>query len=262
MIISIINRSKYLSDEEVQRTIRAINRQVTEDFEPYWSFGAKLRLEGAVGKKPNKETLADLRGDAILYLWDKADIEGALGYHDINFRGIPYGFVFMDLCKEMGEKWTATLSHEALELVGDPQSNLLVQGPHPTRPKHEVFHWFEMCDAVQSDEYEIDGIPVSNFVLPQYFTVGEQEGSRNDFLGRLHRGSGLQSFGVRPGGYIGFYNPKTREHEIYAEPKDAKAKKRMALKARAKAGRGYLRKRSEATVTREVAHEEALRKSK
>ena len=38
---------------------------------------------------------------------------------------------------------------EVLELIGDTQVNLLVQGPHPADPTRVVFHWFEMCDAVQ-----------------------------------------------------------------------------------------------------------------
>jgi len=258
MIISIINRSHRLKDEQVQNAIRAINRQVAEDFEPYWSFGATLRLEGAVGARPDKQTLADLRGDAILYLWDESDVEEALGYHDANFRGIPYGFVFTELCRELGDDWTTTLSHEALELIGDAQSNLLVQGPHPEYPEREVFHWFEMCDAVQSDSYEIDGIRVSNFVLPLYFTVGEQEGGRNDFLGRLHRGKGLQSFGVRPGGYIGFYDPQKNAHDTYVVASDKKAKRRLAIKAKVQAGRGYLRKRGNAITAKEGMHEQVL----
>jgi hypothetical protein len=223
MIISIVNRSNLLTDEEIQTAIRAINRQIKEDFEPYWSFGATLRLEGSVGATADKQTLQDLRGDAILYLVDEADVAEALGYHDKNFRGIPYGFVFMQLCVELKEKWTVTLSHEALELVGDAQSNLLVQGPHPENPDKEVFHWFEMCDAVQSQSYKVDGVDVSNFILPLYFTPEEQEGGRNDFLGRLHRGQGLKSFGVAPGGYIGFYDPQTRSHITYSAPADKKA---------------------------------------
>ena len=40
MIISIINHTNgKLSDEDVQHVLRAINRQVKEDFEPYWSLG-------------------------------------------------------------------------------------------------------------------------------------------------------------------------------------------------------------------------------
>ncbi len=259
MIISVVNRSGSISDEELQRVVRAINRQITEDFEPYWSFGAKLRLEGKVGKEPDVESLADLRGDAIIYLWDKTNVANALGYHDTNAYGIPYGFVFTELSKKLGEKWSVTLSHEVLELVADAQVNLLVQGPHPEKPAVEVFHWFEMCDAVQSQTYEIDGIEVSNFVLPLYFTKDEQEGGRNDFLGRLVKGKGLASFGVAAGGYIGFFNPRTREHEQWAPPKDAKAKKRLAIKGAAKYGRGYLRRHTRAQAGRERAPLEGLR---
>lgn len=259
MIISIVNRSKSISDEELQCVLRAINRQIAEDFEPYWSFGAKLRLEGKIGKSPEKEALPELRGDAVIYLWDETDVEDALGYHDKNAYGIPYGFVFTELSKKLGEQWSVTLSHEALELLGDAQGNLLVQGPHPEKPSLEVFHWFEMCDAVQSQTYKIDGIDVSNFVLPLYFTTDEQEGGRNDFLGRLTKGKGLESFGVAAGGYIGFFNPRTREHEQWSPPKDAKAKKRLAVKSSAKYGRGYLRRHTQAPTGRERAHLEVLR---
>jgi len=50
------------------KALRAINRQITEDFEPYWSLGAGLRLEGRSGTKPSKQNLSDMRGDAVLYL--------------------------------------------------------------------------------------------------------------------------------------------------------------------------------------------------
>lgn len=256
MIISIVNRSASIKDSELQHVIRAINRQIAEDFMPYWSFGAQLRLEGRISKAPDKESLAELRGDAIIYLWDQVDIENALGYHDKNSKGIPYGFVFTELSKQLGENWSVTLSHEALELLGDAQVNLLAQGPHPTQPSHEVFHWFEMCDAVQSQTYIIDGIEVSNFVLPLYFTVGDEEGGRNDFLGSIVKGKSLSSFGVAPGGYIGFYNPSSRRHETYSLPNDKKAARRKEIKKAGHYGRGYLRERSEALIKREQAQRE------
>ena len=240
MIISVINHTNGdISDEDLQGTIRVINYQIAEDFEPYWSLGARLRLEGRSGKKPSKNNLADMRGDAVLYLWNGADVDDALGYHDENNRGIPYGFVFTKLSKELGENWTVTLSHEALELIGDPENNLLVQGPHPEDPKRTVFHWFEMCDAVQEDTYTIDGIEVSNFVLPLYFTGGDELGSRNDFLGRDRSGQTLQSFKVNPGGYIGFFNPETGEHETFERKGDKRAARRAALKLKTKAARLY-----------------------
>jgi hypothetical protein len=236
MTISLINHTNgKIPDEEVQCVIRAVNRQVAEDFEPYWGYGARLRLEGKVGKAPNKQTLSDMRGDSVIYLWDKMDIDDAVGYHDTNFRGIPYGFVFLEVAKKLGEPWSVTLSHEVLELVGDPMVNLLVQGPHPAKAGKMVFHWFEMCDAVQDETYEIDGVRVSNFVLPSYFTDGEQAGSRNDFLGRLHGGKALLSFGVSEGGYLGFYDPELNDYDSFAP--SLKARRRLEIKSKAKEAR-------------------------
>lgn len=238
MIISVVNHTNgKISDADLHIAIRAINRQIALDFEPYWSLGARLRLEGRSEKTPGKLELPDLRGDAILYLWDGVDADDALGYHDQNARGIPYGFVFTELAKKLGESWSVTLSHEALELIADPEINLLVMGPHPEDPKKTVFHWYEMSDAVQAETYEIDGVDVSNFVLPLYFTGNDEPGGRNDFLGASHRGKVLNSFGVNPGGYIGFYNPETGKHETFSRPGDALAKKRLKLKSAAKAAR-------------------------
>src|SRR5262249_22215314 len=150
---------------EAERAIRAINRQIEGDFAPYWGMSATLRLEGRSITRPNarhlESTAADMRGDAVLYLWAHS-LAGALGYHASNHRGIPYGLVAVD--KTADDDWRATLSHEALELLADPELNLTAQGPHPDRKKkREVFHWFEMCDAVQAEVYEIDGVMVSNF---------------------------------------------------------------------------------------------------
>src|SRR6266536_5293212 len=128
MIISVINRTQDIADEKIHAALRAINRQIEFDFKPYWSLGATLRLEGKSGKRPmedksgktpmkdksgktpGRETLSDMRGDAILYLWDGEDVDDALGYHERNHRGIPFSFVFSKLAEELGESWTVTLS--------------------------------------------------------------------------------------------------------------------------------------------------------
>ena len=230
MIISVINHTKDIADESIHEALRAINRQIAFDFQPYWSLGATLRLEGRSGKKIDRETLSDMRGDAVLYLWDETDVDDALGYHDQNHRGIPFSFVFTELAKELKENWTVTLSHEAIELIGDPQVNLLVQGPHPETGK-DVFHWYELCDAVQAESYKLDGIEVSNFLLPLYYTSAEERGGRNDFLGRKGKdGKTLESFHVKDGGYIGFFDPKTNSHETYSMRGDKEAARRQQAK--------------------------------
>jgi hypothetical protein len=112
-----------------------------------------------------------------------------------------------------------------------------VQGPHPSNPAKTVFHWFEMCDAVQNETYMVDGVAVSNFVLPLYFTPEEQEGGRNDFLGISHDGKTLASFGVNPGGYIGFFDPEKGGMDTFS--RDQRAQERRTIKEGPKAGRGF-----------------------
>ena len=228
MLISVVNHTNNkLKDEQVQNGIRAVNRQIAHDFSPHWHLHAELRLEGSIGDDPDQERLPELRGDAIIYLWDEVNVDEALGYHETNAAGVPFGFVFTELVKQLGEPWTVTLSHEALELIADPEVNLLVAGPHPGDPDLEVFHWYEMCDAVQNETYKVDGIEVSNFLLPLYFTADPEAGGRNDFLGRKRKGQALRSFGINPGGYIGFYNPATQQDEVHSLRNDKRASQRM-----------------------------------
>jgi len=245
VIISVINLTKgEISDDDLQRAIRAVNRQIAEDFLPYWGFGARLRLEGRAGHTRTELQLADMRGEAILYVRGPVKVKDTEGYHDRYFSGIPYGVVYLDLSKQLNEDWTVTLSHEALELVGDPEANLVVQGPHPTA-RRKVFHWFEMCDAVQNESYVIDRIKVSNFVLPLYFTSGNERGGRNDFLGTITKGKTLRSFSTNPGGYIGFFDPlagKGGDDTTWSREDDKRAEERLATKLRLKVGRGNLRR--------------------
>jgi hypothetical protein len=95
--------------------------------------------------------------------------------------------------------------------------------------------------AVQAESYPIDDVAVSNFLLPLYFTGGEEAGGRNDFLGQAHGGKTLRSFGVNPGGYIGFFNPSTGEHETYARRGDKKVAQCLAIKQKAKGARRSIR---------------------
>lgn len=245
MRISLINLSRNIPDREVQHVIRAINRQISQDFEPYWAMGGEVKLEGRSSKSrprpDNPNELFEMRGDAVIYLWDEAAEGDPLGYHDLNFYGIPFGFVFLDIARELGEPWTVTLSHEVLELIAAPEVNLLVMGPHPDPNENgrRAFHWYEMCDAVQDEWYEIDGVQVSNFVLPLYFTDANEPGQRNDFLGILVDGQTIGSFGVNPGGYIGFFDPLQNAHDNYFAT--TRGEERSQIKARAAMARRALR---------------------
>ena len=222
MRISVVNHTNgRLSDEEARDGIEAVNRQITRDFTPRWHLSATLRLDGA----PGEETPPPL-GDGIIYLWG-GKVDEALGHHVRRAEGIPFGFVFTELSRKLKEAWTVTLSHEALELIANPAVNLLVAGPHPIDARKEVFHWYEVCDAVQDETYDVDGAAVSNFLLPHYFTLDAGPGGRSDFLGRAHDGGLLRPFSINPGGCVGFFNPETGKHETFALRGDTRARQRM-----------------------------------
>ncbi len=76
-----------------------------------------------------------------------------------------------------------------------------------------------------------------------YFTENSEPGGRNDFLGLSHGGKKLKSFGVNPGGYVGYFDPKTGKHETFFAEDDAVADARRAIKGRLATGRGNQRKR-------------------
>jgi hypothetical protein len=198
MIISIVNRSTVKSDDEVQQAIRVVNRQIAEDVAPYWGLSATLRLDGT----GRGGAIRDLRGDALLTLHDEVQ-----SFHDVGTAGVPEGVAFTQLQSLVKEShpwlsWTATLSHEAIELVLDPHLNTLVRGPHP-ESKRQVFYYREVCDPVQSQVYVLDGLPVANFVLPDYYGPGTKQSSNTNFLG-----TPLRPFGWLQHGCVGFWDPQ------------------------------------------------------
>jgi hypothetical protein len=239
MLISVVNRSTVLADARLQEAVRAINRQLEEDFFPHWQFGARLRLDSA-GRAPGQHLgkvdlprLPGRRGDAVLYIEDKATMALTEGYHDGNNLDVPFGFVFLDSCTSGADDWTVALSHEAIELVGDPLNNLLVQGPHPADHRRLVFHQFELCDAVSGEFYEIDGVKVQNFVLPGWFARRIVADARNDFMGRARPGESLAPFAIAAGGYLMYWDdtkPEGRKWTPHYDTRDGMAERKVQAK--------------------------------
>ena len=203
--IAIVNFSQ-LDDQEVQEAIRAVNRQVVEDFMPIWGAGRLCKIHAPVFDPADIDTLAadPVFADGVIYIVDEGLLAGALGFHDLNARDMPFGFVFvLD-----PQDWTVTLSHEVLELIIDPTVNIFVPGPDPRNSQSTVLHTYEVCDAVERTTYQIDNVLVSNFLTPSYFTIGDAPGTRNDFLG-----VDVDSFGVTQGSHIAFFDLQTGTFE-------------------------------------------------
>ena len=210
MHITIANLSTTIAPSDFQAAVRAISRQVNEDFSPEWGIAAVLSGV-TTNLKDGKLAPVDGRRSAIIYVGDSTNdpttgVQGALGYHSDNHKNVPYGFIYLDICKEAGENWTVTLSHEVLELLADPTAVITITGKAP-HGSGSVYYDLEVCDPTQGDSYVVDNVRVSNFVGKAYFALSGGSGKTN-FLDL-----DLKPFGVRPLGYFQ-YEDSTGPHQV------------------------------------------------
>lgn len=192
--IAVRNKSTAVSDHEVQAAIPAFQKQISRDFGPSgWGINATLHWIGP-DEKPSPDWW-------MLVVFDNADQAGALGYHDLTSTGQPLGKVFAKTAQLYGHRWTVTFSHEMLEMLGDPNINLCAFDEISRR-----LYAYEVCDAVEADElgYDIDGVLVSDFVLPAWFRSMQPEESDGKSL--AFRSKVTAPLQLLPGGYIGYYD--------------------------------------------------------
>lgn len=231
-VIAVVDQSGEPRDE-VARVVAAVNQQISQDFAPsWWGLAGHLDVWPEEVGVPDPER--DTRADAVLYLVPTPNLPDALGFHDLAKSGRPYGFVFTELARSLGEHWSTTLSHEALELLLDPEANLYAEGPHPLDRRRSVFHWREASDAVQSYTYFGEaGVALADFLLPAYFTRQLEPSRNTHFLGHTIAGKpDLPSFGIAPGGYVGYLDPKTgRTETVAADARGAEVMEKKGMYA-------------------------------
>jgi hypothetical protein len=188
-LIAVKNFSTVVTDAELRAALQAFQRQMSGDFAQEWGLDAVFQyLDRAEPLPPGAWQLNN---------YDDADQAGALGYHDLTPEGLPAGKCFAKTTKTSGGLWTVTFTHEANEMRADPNINLVVMDD----ANHRLLA-YESNDAVEADElaYDIDGVKVSDFVLPSWFRIGSS-GERHAFKSKV-----TEPFQLLPGGYIGFYD--------------------------------------------------------
>lgn len=189
-VIAISNESTVLTDAQVQAVIPALQKQVTNDFRAFYGIDATLEW------LPHGAALTP--GWWQIVVLDDPDQAGALGYHELSSQGTPLSKVFAKLDIENKSSWTVTISHELLEMLGDPDINLCAQSDDGK------IYAYEVCDPVESDElgYEIDGVLLSDFVTPKWF---QPSAFGNVYSFKEHVSA---SFQLAKGGYISVFDPK------------------------------------------------------
>lgn len=176
--IVLSNRSGHISTADLTAAMAVLQTQITRDFAPVWGGDAKLWDEG--------ETIP--AGAWKFWLQDGLDIANDLGYHLLD-GGIPEAKIDIAGAVSSGNDWRTVVSHELLETIADPSCSRMA-GPYIV----------EVCDPVEQSMYLIDGLAVSNFVLPTYFSLSR--GTKYDFNGQLTAPCPARL----PGGYVMSYN--------------------------------------------------------
>lgn len=164
------------------------------------------------------------RIDAELLLVDTSDVAGALGYHWLTPDGLPYGIVAIKTTLDAGYDPMVTLTHEFLEVAGDPDALAIAEVETSGAFKGIAY---ELCDPVEHDR---DGIDIqlasgkhfvaSNFILPSWFVQGSP-GPWDQ------RGLLKAALTLRPGGYTANYDCSRGWTQQFA-----KTRGRMSFRAR------------------------------
>lgn len=194
--VVIINHSTVLADGDIAAVVPALQTQVSRDFGPSWGVPALLHTLPAMSPIPAGWW-------PIWMLDDDPSVPGALGYHED--PGRPDGKVLAKTTIEAGLHWTVTLSHELVELLGDPTVDQVRQ--YGARR-----YAYEAADPCEADEfgYLIDGVLVSDFVLPTWFTAHpSRKPGIFDFAGHITKPRQLIK-----GGYAQYQDSRGHWHQI------------------------------------------------
>ena len=164
--IDVINESTVVDNHTVDRWCYAVQHQVNFDVAGVW------KTAGAHVVRRDKP----IPGNWVMLIMDDSDVSGALGYHE-DLNGVPSGKVFAKTDQKYGLNPCVTLSHEILEMVGDPWASSVVQ------MSNTAFTALELCDAVEADAFGYTiAIPaslgggtetVSDFLTPAWFNAGD-----------------------------------------------------------------------------------------
>lgn len=199
MQIVVANWSSHLRPDDAQRIVAACDAQLLRDFAPAWG---RLAPSVTLASIPILSLDAVPIEIAVVFIVDGLDVANLLGVHSNGHFNRPFGQVDAARCIAAGGGVTngpmgisVVLSHEILEMIVDPHCALWVDGP-PQDKVVESEYAVEICDAVEDDAYDIDGVAVTNFVWPEYFNVAAAPSAQLDQMGLVR-----QPFEVRPGGY-------------------------------------------------------------
>jgi hypothetical protein len=177
LTIAIVNKSAVVADQDVAQWAAAIARQVHEDLAPAWKIDANVVFQ------------QDPPAGAWVCTIEDSDVGSVttgvpMGTHAVLKDGTPGCSVNagMIVTYQLGSV-SMPLSHEILEMLVDPWLSNVTFLPAST-PTSATVYLREICDPVAGYGYEIDGVTVSDFSHPEFWTPGfPAPGTKYDRLG-------------------------------------------------------------------------------
>lgn len=183
-------KTTLLTDAEVARMVAACHRQSVEHLCPAWGrLPGPVRVLKPGTRKPAADYLLDLCN---------ASAAGSLGYHEELAGDVVTGVIGVGTVLDNGGtkfdgelSVSAVLSHEVCETIINPQTSGWADSGQGWLVALEV------SDPVQGDAYQIDGVSVSDFVTPDFFSPVVSRGDKFDWMGVLPG-----PFKIAKGGYV------------------------------------------------------------
>jgi hypothetical protein len=193
--IACVNEATTPLRVELDELIAAMQEYVDKHVAPVWGMPARL-----------VKSKSFIKGAWGLVFLDDSDHADTLGYHDLTDEGLPLAKVFVRTTLKSGEKISVCASHELVEMLVDPAINLLVTGPD-----RKSVYAYESADPVEELSFNVNNLPMSDFVYPSYFEAFRKPNSvQFDQLKKLKK-----PFEIHSGGYLSVFQ-NGRWKQIFA----------------------------------------------
>ena len=166
---------------DLGQLITAMQSYIDDHIVPVWGTPAKLvHTQGFI-----------TNAWAMVFLDDSTQAD-ALAFHDLTPEGLPISKVFVRTTIDDGQLVSVSASHELVEMLVDPAINLMTTGPDS-----KLAYAYESADPVEEVTFNVNGIPMSDFVYPSYFEAFHKPGS----VKFDHEDQIQQPFQILSGGY-------------------------------------------------------------
>lgn len=197
---------QYMSDSQIKHDIPSWEQAANKDFAPVWSTPqVKIILLSKSDPAP--------RGAIVAYFVKSGPIQGALAYHTVIDKA-PAIVVYTGVGDFYGYNNSVSFTHELEEMLADPTvsvtnqgypySQFCLDGSNTCEGMMPGTVWAqEVSDAVESYDYTINGVKISDFITPNWFNDEAGPGGF-DFLNKLS-----EPFEIAVGGYSQFWNGQT-----------------------------------------------------